>query len=106
MQSRNRDADADAENALVDTVGEGGGGTNGESGTGVYMPPCVKQTQLVGSCRMTQGAQPAQRAAMGGKQGQEGGHVLMADSCFVWQKPTKHCKADILQLETIFFFFF
>ena len=25
--------------------------------------------------------------------------VPMADSCYVWQKPTQHCKAIILQLK-------
>ena len=35
--------DADTENKLADTVGEGEGGTNGESSTETYMLPYVKQ---------------------------------------------------------------
>ena len=47
---------------------------------------------------------------MGGGGGREfmweGTHVyLWLIHVPVWQKPTQYCKADILQLETIFFFF-
>ena len=42
MQGRN---DADIENGLVDMVGEGEGGTNGESGLDYH----VQKRQLVGS---------------------------------------------------------
>ena len=40
----------------------------------------------------------------GGREAQEGGHIgiLMADSHFVWQKPTQHGKAIILQLKNKF----
>ena len=41
MQGRN---DADIENGLVDTVGDGEGGTNGESGIDIYKLSCVKET--------------------------------------------------------------
>ena len=42
MQGRN--GDADVENGLVDAVGEGESGMNGESSIDIYIPPCVKQT--------------------------------------------------------------
>ena len=37
----------------------------------------------------------------GGREFQEGEHTctLVADSVVVWQKPTQHCKAIILQLK-------
>jgi hypothetical protein len=40
----------------------------------------------------------------GGREAQEGGDIgiLMADSHFVWQKPTQHGKAIILQLKNKF----
>ena len=41
MQGRNRGADV--ENGPKDTVGEGEGGTNGESGIDIYTLSCVKQ---------------------------------------------------------------
>ena len=41
MQGRNRDADI--ENGLVDTAGEGEWGTNLESSIEIYILPCVKQ---------------------------------------------------------------
>ena len=41
MQGRN--GDADIENGLVDRVGEGETGTNGQSNTDIHTPPCVKQ---------------------------------------------------------------
>ena len=34
--------DADVENGLVDTAGEGEGGTNGESGIDIYVPSSAK----------------------------------------------------------------
>ena len=34
--------DADVENGLVDTAGEGEGGTNGESGIAIYTPSYAK----------------------------------------------------------------
>ena len=39
----------------------------------------------------------------GGREIQEGGDTckLMADSCYVWQKPTQYCVAIILQLKTV-----
>ena len=40
MQGRNRDADI--ENGLVDTAGEGEWGTNLESSIEIYSLPCVK----------------------------------------------------------------
>ena len=42
MQGMNRDADI--QNRLVDTVGEGEGEVNWESNTDIYTLPCVKQT--------------------------------------------------------------
>ena len=41
MQGRNRDADV--ENGLVDTEGEGESGLNWESSTDIYTLPCIKQ---------------------------------------------------------------
>ena len=41
IQGRN---DADIENGLVDTVGEGEGGTNGASGVDIYKLSYVKET--------------------------------------------------------------
>ena len=41
MQERN--GDTDAENGLVDTAGEGEGGTNWESSTDMYTLPYVKE---------------------------------------------------------------
>ena len=41
MQGKNRDSDI--ENGLVDTVGEGERGVNGESSVDIYILPCVKQ---------------------------------------------------------------
>ena len=37
----------------------------------------------------------------GGREVQEGGgiQILMADSCWLWQKPIQYCKAVILQLK-------
>ena len=34
--------DADIENVLVDTVGEGESGMNGESSINIYTLPCIK----------------------------------------------------------------
>ena len=41
LQGRN--GDSDKENGLVDPVGEGESGTNGESSIDIYTLPCVKQ---------------------------------------------------------------
>ena len=41
MQGWNRDADL--ENGLVDTIGEGEGGTNSKSSIETYILPCVTQ---------------------------------------------------------------
>ena len=41
LQGRNRDANV--ANELVDTVGEGKGGTNWKSSTEIHTPPCTKQ---------------------------------------------------------------
>ena len=38
-----RNGDADVEHEFVDTVGEGEGGMNGESGIDIYTVSCVKQ---------------------------------------------------------------
>ena len=40
MQGRN---DTDVENGLVDSIGEGEGGTDGESGIDIYKLSCVKE---------------------------------------------------------------
>ena len=49
MQGRN--GDADVENGLADTVGEGEGGTNGESRISIYTGPCVKWRSVLGLFR-------------------------------------------------------
>ena len=41
MQGRN--GDADIENGLVDTMGKGESGMNGDSSINIYTLPCVKQ---------------------------------------------------------------
>ena len=38
-----RSGDADTENGLADTAGEGETGMNGQSNTDIYTPPCAKQ---------------------------------------------------------------
>ena len=48
--------DADIENRLVDTVGEGEGGANGDSSMETYKWPHIKQ-RASGICCMTQGTQ-------------------------------------------------
>ena len=78
--SQGRNGDADAESGLMDTAGGGEGRTNWESSTDIHTLSCVRYI-LVGSCRVTQGAQPIYTELI---------HVVTR------QKPT-HCKAIILQ---------
>ena len=40
----------------------------------------------------------------GGKESPEGGDILLIHADVVWQKPTQHCKAIILQLNINKFF--
>ena len=54
LQGRN--SDRDIEDGLVDTVGEGEGGTNQQSSSDIYT--ALRVIKLVRSCYMTQGAQP------------------------------------------------
>ena len=107
MESRKRywwtylqdNRDADVENRLVGTAGEGEGGTNWESSADIFILPPAKQ-RLVGSCLTTQGAKPSAPddlegwgGGWAGRDTQEGGdicihthththsHTLMADLC-------------------------
>ena len=50
--------DADIQNRLVDTVGEGEGEVNWESSTDIYTLPCVKPTASE-NCYVIEGAQCA-----------------------------------------------
>ena len=106
MQGRN--SDANIEDGLVDTVGEGEGGTNQENSSDIYISLCV--TELVRSCYITQGAQSRtlwwyrQVGWGGGWEGHktEGINIyLWLIHAVVWQKPMQHCKAIILQLKKI-----
>ena len=80
LQGRNKGADV--ENGLMDTVGEGEGGTNWDSGIDKYTLSCVKQI-IVESCHIiTQGAQPGtlwQPRGVGygdgGREAQKGGDI-------------------------------
>ena len=75
------------ENELVDTVGEGEGGTNWESSIDIYTLSSVKQ--WVGSCYITQGACPGtlwwlRGVGLGeGREDQQGGYlyIIMTDLC-------------------------
>ena len=73
----------------VNTVGEGGGGTNRKSKNEKYTLPYV-QKMAKGNCCIKQGAQPWYSDNLegwdrmgGGKEVQEGGDICipMADSC-------------------------
>ena len=126
MESRKRywwtylqdNRDADVENRLVGTAGEGEGGTNWESSADIFILPPAKQ-RLVGSCLTTQGAKPSAPddlegwgGGSAGRDTQEGGDIcihththththLWLICAVVWQKPTQQCKAIILQLKII-----
>ena len=88
MQGWNRDADI--ENGLVDTVGEGEGGTNSKSSIETYILPCVKQIAsgnmlyVTGSSNWVLWDCLERRDGVGSekevKEGEEI-HVPMADSC-------------------------
>ena len=71
LQRRSRDADI--ENGVMDTAGEGNGRSNWESCLGIHTVSGVKQT-VSGSGRITQGAQPAALWWTGGV-GLRGGEV-------------------------------
>ena len=87
--------DANVENRLVGTAGEGEGGTNWESSADIFILPPAKQ-RLVGSSLITQGAEPSAPddlegwgGGWAGRDTQEGGDIcththtytLMADLC-------------------------
>ena len=106
LQGRNRDTDL--ENGLVDTAGEGEGGTNWESSIEIYILPYVKliasgkllyNTGSSSQCSMT-----TYRSGMGWGVRRmfkrEGTYAhLWLIHIVVRQKPTQHCKAIILQLK-------
>ena len=82
MQGRN--GEADVENRLVNTTGEGDGGTNGESSTETYPLPNVEETAN-GKLPQSAGAQPSALCNQRGGRGweaPEGGDIctLAADS--------------------------
>ena len=97
MQGRN--GEADVENRLVNTTGEGDGGTNGESSTETYPLPNVEETAN-GKLPQSAGAQPSalcnQRGGRGWDQ-REGTYVpLQPIHTVVQQKSTQQGKAIIL----------
>ena len=94
---KGRNRDADAENTLVDTVGEGEGGPHRESGMGSCTLPCAKP-RPVGICSLPYAKQRASGSLLkqalcesleagdgvgGGKEVQEGGDAClpMVGSC-------------------------
>ena len=94
MQGGNRDADI--ENGLMDTVGEGEGGRNWESRTYIYILPCVKQIASrkllysIGSpARHTVNDLEECDGWVGGRFKREGIYVysLWLIHLVVWQKP-------------------
>ena len=100
--------DADIENRLLDTVGEGEGGTNGKSSIGTYTLPYAtldSQGEFAAWRReVKSGAQwQPRRVGRGGKQQlQEGGDIyiyLWLIHADTWQKPTQYCKATVLQFK-------
>ena len=101
LQSRNRDADEG--NRLVDAVREGEGGTSWGRTTDTWTLPGVKQ--LVGACRMTQGARlvpHGDRWVGWGEEGSRGrGHMDTYSWFTLWvqQKLTQYCKAIILKIK-------
>ena len=84
FQGRNRDADV--KKGLVDTVGEGEGGTKWESSIDIYT--LLYGKQLVGSCYITQGAQlgnlwqPRWVGWVGWEGGSRGRVYVYSYSCF------------------------
>ena len=103
---RGRNRDTDIENRLVDVVGKGEAGTSGESCMETYVLPYVKQVNQWEFAVWLRELKPGLcETERGGMEVQEGGdiRILMADSHFVWQKPTQHWKAIILQLKIIGF---
>ena len=87
------------QNRLIDTVGEGEGGTNWESSTEIYTLPCVEQMANGESPYSTGGpvwCSVTTERGGGGWGGREGGREGRAG---VWQKPTQRYKVITLQLE-------
>ena len=95
----------------VNTVGEEEGGMNWESGTDICALSWVKQPasgQLLyntGSPAWLRDSLEWDGRGEGGSQGREYTHThthtqLGLIRTVVWQKPTQHCKAIILQLKT------
>ena len=88
MQGSN--GDAESENRLVDTTGEGEGGTNTESSTKTYKEPCVKLGSQWKLLYDTGSSNPVLCNNLeqwdvrgGGRDIQEGGNICtpMVDSC-------------------------
>ena len=81
----------------MDPVGEREGGMNQESSSEIYTLPYVKQIANGKFC-ITQRAQPGE--VRWGGSGREGTYVyLWMIYVDIWQKPTQHYKAIILQLK-------
>ena len=105
--------DVDTENRLVDTVWEGEGGMNQDSGMEAYVLPYVKEIASGNLLYDTRGSNLVPVTTWKGGMGWEVGRqfktertpilshlsesIPMADSVHMWQKPTQYCKAIILQ---------
>ena len=101
--------DTDIENRIMDTVGEGEGGANGESSRETYKLPCVKH---IGSGNLLYGARCSNQVlrdnleawgGVGDAEGFERGELyvyLWLIHVDVWQKPRQFCKAIILKLKS------
>ena len=107
MQGSNRDAGT--EKRLVDTVREGEGGTNRESSMETCTLPYVK---YIASENLLYDAGSSNKVICdnlerwdgmgGGREVQERGDIyahLWLIHADLWQKPTKYCKAIVLQLK-------
>ena len=98
LQGRNRDTD------IENTVGEGEGGMNWESSTETYTLPYVKQIAS-GKLQYNTGALWQLRGMEWGRRWERSSRgkrtyvYLWLIHVDIWQKPTQHCKAIILQLK-------
>ena len=96
--------DADIENRLLNTEGEGKGGINWESSTETYITICkIDRGNLLydsGSSNPVLFDNLVRWDGVGGRLKKERTYVyLWLIHLDVWQKPTQHCKAIILQLK-------
>ena len=94
LQGRN--GDAEVENGLVDTVGDGEGGTNWKSSTDIHTLPCVTQIPRGELSSVLSDGLEGWGEGVGGRPTREGLHTQLIHSV-IQQKLTQHCKAIILQ---------